>query len=43
MEQLQLKVQKALLGAGPCQVQEPVVTGEGFPLPFPVAAWSALP
>lgn len=43
VEQLSLKGQKALLGAGPGQIQEPVVPGEGFPLPFPVAAWSALP
>lgn len=38
-----LKVPKAPLGADPHQAQEPVVTGEGFPLPFPVAAWSAQP
>lgn len=30
-------------GSGPGQIQEPVVPGEGFPLLFPVAAWSALP
>lgn len=36
MDQLWLKVQKAPVGAGPCQAQEPVVTGEGFPLQFPV-------
>lgn len=31
---------KALFAA-PCQAEEPVVTGEGFPLWLPVAAWSA--
>lgn len=43
MDQLWLKVQKAAVGAGPHQAQEPVVTGEDFPLQFPAATWSALP
>lgn len=38
VHQLWRKVWKASLGACPCQTQEPVVTGEGRPLGFPMAA-----